>query len=1085
MRRHAKASSSGSNTRLGAIIRGAFATRGAFGRGDGSGAPAVKRRSLAAALALTATLVVGVAVANAATAPTVTIESPSLISANDGSFAFAGHVNPGGTEAEYETEWHFDCSPSCGSPAGGTIAPDESNHLVEAEVTGLAPKTTYTVTLHAGNAGGETTAEKTFKTPAGPPTAETATTLTNLDRSIGLRGFVNPRDSQATDCHFAYGTDENYGHSAPCLGLDEVQTFFIGSNVTTGQFKLSSESQATPDLPFTASAAEVQDALEALASIGAGNVSVILKVNVSGARTYRIAFQGALAEQNLSQIELLPGTTPLNGGSNASTATQGGSVLEILGSGGSPVEARATLSVASLTPGATYHFQLLTTTAGGTAHSADATFAAMADAAESCSNEVIRTEQHSTSLPDCRAYEQVSPVDKGGNDVMPFSPRTRASVDGEAVQFASLGGFGDVHGAGIAFEYLAQRGGAGWSTHAITPTAASSSVDVRSANSEALYAGELSPDLNRGVFAAPKALAGTPGSVSGVPNLYLRDDLGTPGDGTYHLLTTCPFCEEHHEELPPASSISAILQRFVPAFSGASPDMEHVAFESVQRLTGEPRAQSPFCGSETVFFPLGGYFCASRLYEYDHGTLRLAGVLPDGEPADASFAGTSAGTYTPHVVSDGSDGHTRIEFTQPTTNEGATYAQFQDEEDLFGMFSINSGVQTGNLFQRIDGTETIQLNASERTKGEPSAFAPAQYLDASPDGEHVFFSTGQALTDDAQPGPTAIYVYDASKPASAPDNLTLVSAPGAAGEGMLGTGGDGHYAYYMTGGRIVNWHDGVTRDIAQIPQVLANELKTDGVQYGITLRQSRVTPDGRHLIFTNDRSPVPGGYDHGPCNGGFGCREVYVYSADTGQLACASCNPSGAEATGDAEAVSENFHGGAEGTSHENRVVSADGRYVFFSSPEALVPRDTNGKYDAYEYDSVTGEVSLLSSGTDKNDSYFVEAGEDGRDVFIDTREPLVGHDTDSAYDLYDVRLGGGYSEPVPVPASCQGETCQGAQSAPPPTAAVGSGIEGPGDPKQPRCPKGRHPRKVRGKTRCVKPRKHHRTANTNRRAGR
>jgi hypothetical protein len=691
-----------------------------------------------------------------------------------------------------------------------------------------------------------------------------------------------------------------------------------------------------------------------------------------------------------------------------------------------------------------------------------------AGADSACANEGVRTEQHSTFLPDCRAYEQVSPVDKQGNDVMPFSPRTRAAADGEAVQFASLGGFGDVRGAGIAFEYLARRGPDGWATHAITPKIAATSPNDRGGLSEALYQGEFSPDLSKGAFAAPRPLAGTPDSVSGVPNLYLRDDLLTPGEGHYQLLTACPLCEEPGgEALPPASTISASLQSFLPQLVGASPDMKHILFESIQRLTGDTPPQSSSCGNEHfTVTPPSFYYCASHIYEWDNGNLRLASVLPSGEPADEAIAATGAGAGStpnsnrPHVVSDGSDGHSRVEFTQPTVNFAGMPLTFSQVGALFGEdaylayfhLGIFGNITEGNLFQRIDGTETIKLNESERTEGEPSEFAPAQYLDASANGEHVFFMTSQALTNDAEPSGRKIYVYDATKPASASDNLTLVTPPGSSANVLLGSGGDGHYAYYASGNRISMWHDGVTDDFGRAPIALYNELPTDGVQWAVTLRQTRVTPDGRHLIFVDERSPFPaGGYDHShSCNNGFGCREFYVYSADTGQLACASCNPSGAAATGDAFVTGgSGAHGLADASLHENRAVSADGRWVFFSSPENLVPGDTNGKYDAYEYDTATGEVHLLSSGTDEHDSYFIEAGEDGRDVFIDTRERLVGHDTDNAYDLYDVRVGGGYPEPIPVPAACTGESCQGAQSAAPAAPAVGSGAVRAGNPGQ------------------------------------
>jgi hypothetical protein len=283
-------------------------------------------------------------------------------------------------------------------------------------------------------------------------------------------------------------------------------------------------------------------------------------------------------------------------------------------------------------------------------------------------------------------------------------------------------------------------------------------------------------------------------------------------------------------------------------------------------------------------------------------------------------------------------------------------------------------------------------------------------------------------------------MYDATKPAAAPDNLTLVSSPTGDASGMLGVSADGHYAYYKADTRIALWHDGVTQDIGEVPLTLENELPTDDVPYGITLRQARVTPDGRHLLFTTDHPPRPGGYDHGNCHGSFGCREVYVYSADTNTLACASCNPSGAPATVDAEVVADELHGGAASTSYQSRAITDDGR-VFFSTAEALLPQDTNGRSDAYEYDADTGDLSLISTGTADSDSFFVDTSLSGRDVFFVTRERLVGWDRDNAYDLYDARIGGGLPEPPPTPPTCTGGTCQGALTLPPSAQSFGSSL--------------------------------------------
>ena len=84
---------------------------------------------------------------------------------------------------------------------------------------------------------------------------------------------------------------------------------------TSGSFKLSFDpdglgpqpSQTTVDIPFGASSATAQAALEALPAIGSGNVSV----SSSGGSLYTVTFQGALAATDVSQLLPGDGATPL------------------------------------------------------------------------------------------------------------------------------------------------------------------------------------------------------------------------------------------------------------------------------------------------------------------------------------------------------------------------------------------------------------------------------------------------------------------------------------------------------------------------------------------------------------------------------------------------------------------------------------------------------------------------------------------------------------------------------------------------------------------------------------------------------
>jgi hypothetical protein len=173
------------------------------------------------------------------------------------------------------------------------------------------------------------------------------------------------------------------------------------------------------------------------------------------------------------------------------------------------------------------------------------------------------------------------------------------------------------------------------------------------------------------------------------------------------------------------------------------------------------------------------------------------------------------------------------------------------------------------------------------------------------------------------------------------------------------------------------------------------------------------------------------GYDHGTCGGG-PCREFFLYSAASGRLVCVTCNPLSRVATADAQTDVLAGGAGSPPLQHLSHALSDDGSRVFFSTPEALVAQDSNGKWDAYEYDVATATLHLISTGKDPADSYFMDASPDGRDVFFTTRERLVGWDIDQNYDLYDARVDGGFPEPVAPPVPCAGETCRAPAALPP-----------------------------------------------------
>ena len=128
-----------------------------------------------------------------------------------------------------------------------------------------------------------------------------------------------------------------------------------------------------------------------------------------------------------------------------------------------------------------------------------------------------------------------------------------------------------------------------------------------------------------------------------------------------------------------------------------------------------------------------------------------------------------------------------------------------------------------------------------------------------------------------------------------------------------------------------------------------------------------------------------------------------------------------------------------------------DGR-TFFSTGDPLVPQDTDGLRDVYEY--VEGHAQLISSGTstkEEGGSLFSEAqnfsglawwasAPKGTNVYFSTYDTLVGQDQNvDELKFYDARTDGGFPYTAP-PAPCEAaDECHGpgSSSEAPPRAAA------------------------------------------------
>jgi hypothetical protein len=182
--------------------------------------------------------------------------------------------------------------------------------------------------------------------------------------------------------------------------------------------------------------------------------------------------------------------------------------------------------------------------------------------------------------------------------------------------------------------------------------------------------------------------------------------------------------------------------------------------------------------------------------------------------------------------------------------------------------------------------------------------------------------------------------------------------------------------------------------------------------------------------------------------------------------------------------------------------ISGDGQEVFFDTSQPLVPQDTNGLQDVYEWEREGtpscpvqsparpdgGCLFVLSGGESPDLSYLIDASASGENVFFSTRAHLVQVETGDKSEVYDARVNGGFPE---YPLQCTGTGCQGVPAAPPIFATPSSvTFEGVGNfESQPattstlslKCKQGR----VKSRGKCVKPKVKKRKAKKRKQAAR
>jgi DNA-binding beta-propeller fold protein YncE len=663
-------------------------------------------------------------------------------------------------------------------------------------------------------------------------------------------------------------------------------------------------------------------------------------------------------------------------------------------------------------------------------------------------------------LPDGRAWELVSPPDKGGASIEaiggiggPGGGIIESSLDGNSVTYAADApvepepeGSRSPEGTQV----FSTRGSEAWSSKDIvTPQAkgeglnAGKPQEYQAFSTDLSFALVLPPGLETSKLQRPPLVPGVAEEERGI---YRRSNFtcATAPATCYQPLVT-PANDLTH--VPFGGVIGDIFQDSIPV---ATPDLKHVLFQSeVALLPQKPSGPG--------------------LYEWsaDSQSLQLVNVLPNGKPeAEEAFIGafTQSGTAARNAIS----------------NDGAR--------------AIWSNAEGTRIYLRdMTKGQTIQVNAPQEgvkklNKEEQESFEQARFAIANTEGNRIFFTDTVPLTTDSnltpkEAGPADLYECEVTGLETGGTlgcnlkDLTAVQEFGNTADvvgTVIGANEEGTAIYFAANGALapgavqgdcerpssataappsamcnlyIERYD-ATAKTWQTPRLIAVLSQEDSPDWGgsgvLGALTSRVSPHGRYLAFMSDR-PLTGydSTDANPAANGAKDEEVFLYDSATQQLVCASCAPGtqphgvlDKHLSGEGNGLLVDRPGiwSEEGTGlrprwlagsipgwtpiepetapYQSRYLSDEGR-LFFNGADALVAQDKNGKEDVYQFEpgsigsceKPTGCVSLISSGTGTHESAFLDASANGNDVFFLTAAQLVPADFDNSFDVYDARV--------------------------------------------------------------------------------
>jgi hypothetical protein len=623
-------------------------------------------------------------------------------------------------------------------------------------------------------------------------------------------------------------------------------------------------------------------------------------------------------------------------------------------------------------------------------------------------------------LPDCRAYEQVTPPYKQGypihlNGVDPAGGRLFGR---SLANLAQTEGPPGTRGS-IGAEYGFVRGLAGWTPIALTPP----NPEFRGA----VTVDGVGPDGATTIFKMPSAPAGQ-------DDFYLRrGDGGLADVGPASPPADGPTIEPAPEGVPVSAA----------EFRGASADLSHIVF-SVQAPWGWPGDTS--------------LYGAQNLYEYSGSG--------NAEPRMVAVSGARASTELIDPCGASLGGPQFTSAFNAVSASGAVIVFTPIAADELPCFDARQPARA-ELYARIDGERTVELSAPQCDPSEcpQSTLSDAVFGGATSDGERGWFLSTQQLTatavEDPEPGDSAngsagggcqdaigsgcnLYEYDLTRPPGELLRAVSKGGPRPHVQGVVRISSDGSHVYFVATGKLaalpgpggseptegqnnlyVSEALGGGSQLRFVATLAEGDQELWGGSYGSDeSRPAATSADGANLLFASSAALAPGSA---------GVSQLFLYRDGAApDLRRISVPRQGFEAGAGSEefaaAIIAPDYEGREAFRPQARPLSADGQIAVFESAAALTPGagPAGGAAKLYEYRD--GEVYLLDPDPDGS-ARLIGLGESGRDAFFETARALLPSDGDTQTDIYDARVEGGFPDPD-LGATCSGEACLGSPGA-------------------------------------------------------